>query len=106
MQKYENKPEETNLWKGIVLEFLVFLKSKIENDTLTIGEVESIGRMIMENMELFGTIDELAAHYNKSKDAVNGVIKRRMIQRPRRNIVLYSLNAFSKIIPNSWRKSR
>lgn len=104
MQRYENKPNEQGVWKRILLEFLDFLRLKIENDSLTIDELESIGRAIVEDMEVYATIDELSAHYGKSKDAVNGVIKRRMFEKPRRNVVLYSLSAFRRIIPSSWRK--
>lgn len=104
MQSYDNKPKEQGFGKKIILEFLDFLKFKIENDALTAGELESLARMVMENANLYVTIDELSAYYGKSKDAVNSVIKRRMIQKPRRNVVLYSLSAFRKILPSSWRE--
>ena len=73
-------------------------------DDCTMRELKSTYRMFAENMELDGTIDDFAEFYDKSKDAVNGVIKRRMIQKPKRNVVLYQFHIFRKIIPSSWRK--
>ena len=55
-------------------------------------------------LDIFATADELAELYGKSKDAVHGVIKRKMLQKPKRNITLYNFNAFAKIVPSSWRK--
>lgn len=101
---YDNKPKEPNFWKEILLEFIDFFRAKVESDSLTLSEMQSVARCFMENLDLYATIDELSEHYNKSKDAVNGIIKRKMIQRPRRNVVLYSFSAFHKIIPESWRK--
>lgn len=104
MQRYENKSEEQCLAKQFLLEIIDFIRMKIENDSLTMEEMNSIARTIMGNLELYATIDDLSAHYGKSKDAINGVIKRRMIKKPRRNVVLYSFSAFQKIIPSSWLK--
>ena len=49
------------------------------------------------------TIDELADFYGVSKDAVNGVLKRSYIGKPKRNVVLYSFSKFRKIVPKNWR---
>ena len=57
-------------------------------------------------MEIYGTIGDFAEFYGKSKDAVNSVIKRRMVQKPKRNVVLYPFHIFAKLIPDSWRKKR
>jgi len=106
MQMYDNKLKEPNFWKEILLEFIDFFRAKVESDSLTLGEMQSVARCFMEKLDLYATIDELSVHYDKSKDAVNGIIKRKMTQRPRRNVVLYSFSAFRKIIPESWRKKR
>lgn len=49
------------------------------------------------------TIDDLAAFYGESKDAVKSLIKRNYIGKPKRNVVLYSFAKFRKIVPNKWR---
>lgn len=102
MQIYENKSKEQYSSKRILLEFIDFIRFKVENDTFTMGEMQSIARAIIGNADISATVDELSSFYGKSKDAVNGVIKRKMIQKPRRNVVLYSLSAFRKIIPDKW----
>ena len=42
MQKYNNMPKEQNNFKGIVLEFLDFLRYKIENDCMTMEDMEAL----------------------------------------------------------------
>lgn len=90
---------ETN--KQFVLEFLDFFRYKIENDLLTMGEVESLAKAISERVLLLGTIDDFAQFYDQSRTNVSSVIKRRMIPKPVRR-VFYPFNAFSKIVPQKW----
>lgn len=73
-------------------------------DDCTMQEVKSATNLLMSNMEINGTIGDFAEFYGKSKDAVNGIIKRNMLQKPKRNVVLYPFHAFQKIVPKSWRK--
>lgn len=73
-------------------------------DNCTMQEIKSVTNMLMSNMEIHGTLDDFAEFYGRSKDAVSSVIKRRMIQKPKRNVVLYPFHAFQRIIPDSWRK--
>lgn len=89
----------------ILSEILGFYKYKVDNNLCMMSEVESAKKALQENMEIDGTIDDFAKFYGKSKDAVNGIIKRNLIQKPKRNVVLYPFHAFLKIIPASWRKS-
>lgn len=73
-------------------------------DGCTMQEVKSVTRLLVENMEIDGTIDDFSEFYGKSKDAVNSVIKRRMPVKPKRNVVLYPFHIFQKLIPEKWRK--
>jgi hypothetical protein len=68
------------------------------------AEMKSLSRMLMENMEIDGTIDDFAQFYGKSKDAVSSQIKRNLLAKPKRNVVLYPFHLFNKVIPKSWRK--
>ncbi len=97
------KEPNTDASKRVVLEFLDFLRYKIENDLLTMGEVESFAKVISERVLLLGTIDDFANFYNQSHTNVSSVIKRRMIPKPVRR-VFYPFNAFSKIVPQKWRE--
>ena len=90
--------------KNILLEILQYYEKKLNEDTCTMEEIESITKVLEENMVVYGRLDDFAEHYGKSKDAVSGIIKRKMIQKPRRNVVLYPFHAFRKLVPESWRK--
>ena len=95
-----NKPEVA---KKLVIEFLDFLKYKVENDLLSIDDIDSIDRAIKQDLKIVATIDDLAAFYGQSNGNVRSLISRRMIQKPQRR-VYYSFNAFSKIVPEKWKK--
>lgn len=75
-------------------------------DSCTMEEAKSAFRVLVQNMEINGTIGDFAEFYGKSKDAVNGIIKRKMVQKPKRNVVLYPFHIFNKLVPESWRKKR
>ena len=101
MQSYENKSKEQSLGKRILLEFIDFLKYKIENDRLTLGEMDSIVRIIEDQLVLSGSVEDFANHYHRSKDCVKVLICRKLIAKPVRK-VFYPFRHFLKIIPNSW----
>lgn len=91
--------------EDLIIEVLDFLKAKVKNHECTKEQTDQAYEAIL-NMDIFATADELARHYGKSRDAIHGVIKRRMLEKPKRNITLYSFKAFRKYIPSSWRKGR
>ena len=101
MQIYDNMPKEQNLGKRIVLEFLDFIRYKIENDSLTLEEADSIAKTLESGLNLTGTADDFARFYGKSKTNVTTVIDRKMLPKPRR-LVIHSFNAFRKVIPKGW----
>ena len=92
--------------KEELIRIFKFYEQRLEDGDCMMSEVESTLRVLEENMEINGTIDDFARFYGKSKDAVNSVIKRRMIDKPRRNVVLYPFHKFNKLIPSSWREKR
>lgn len=94
------KPEVA---KKLVIEFLDFLKYKVENDLLSMDDIDSIARAITQDLKIVATIDDLAAFYCQSNGNVRSLISRRMLQKPQRR-VYYSFNAFSKIAPEKWKK--
>ncbi len=87
--------------KKILLEFLDFLHYKVENDLLTMEEIDSIVKLLDANLTLLGTIDDLASFYGQTPGNVRSVICRRMIEKPKRR-VYYSFKAFRKIVPEKW----
>jgi len=90
--------------KSILAEMLDYYKYKLENNLCTMEEIDSAAKLLEENMEINGTIGDFADFYNQSKDAVNSVIKRNLVDKPKRNVVLYPFHKFLRVIPNSWRR--
>ena len=93
---------QTNLGKKILLEFIDFIKYKIDNDLLTMQEMDSMAKAIENNFELLGTADDFAKFYNQPLTNVSSVINRRMFEKPLRK-VFYRFNTFRKITPEKWR---
>lgn len=102
-QSYKKPPEEQGFGKKIILDFLDFVRYKVESDSLTMEEADSIARTFMENVTLSATIDDLALYYGQSRNNVKVVICRKMLSKPRRR-VHYSFNEFSRIVPKGWRR--
>jgi len=92
--------------EDFIIEVLDLFKSKLKNGNCTKEQTDAVYKVVSENLDIFATADELARHYGKSRDAIHSVIKRRMLEKPRRNITLYSFKAFRRYIPSSWRKVR
>ena len=92
--------------KDVLIEILDYYRHKINNNLCTMEEMNSVTKILEENMTISGTIGDFADFYGKSKDAVNSVIKNKLVQKPKRNVVLYPFHAFLKIIPASWRRKR
>ena len=87
--------------KKILLEILSFLRYKIENDFLTMEEVESVSKVIENSLVLLGTADDFSRYFGKPKTNISSVINRRMLDRPVRK-VFYRFGSFLKIVPDKW----
>lgn len=92
--------------KELLSEMLAFYKKKVDDGLCTPEEISEAAKILSENLDVYGTIDDFATFYGKSKDAVNSVIKRRVFEKPRRNVVLYKFRSIQKAIPSSWRLQR
>lgn len=88
----------------IIIGVLEFFVRKLKRGDCPVAQVNAAYKAITENMDVFATADELSEHFGKSRVAVHGVIKRSMTAKPKRNITLYSLMNFIKVMPPSWRK--
>lgn len=86
----------------ILIATLKFWIKKIKRGDCTREQQKAILDAIDSVGEVDGTIEEIAEFYGKSKDAVNGVIKRRYVGKPKRNVVLYSFSKFRKVAPSNW----
>ena len=91
--------------KNNLSEIIGYIKYKVDNDLCTPEEIESVSRMAMENLELYGTIEDMARFYNVPESKVRNTINRKMIEKPKRR-VYYRFLSFMRIVPNKWRKSQ
>lgn len=86
-------------------EIIGFIKYKVDNDLCTPEEIEAVSKMAMENLKLYGTIEDLAKFYEVPESKVRNTINRKMIEKPKRR-VYYRFLSFMKIVPNKWKKSQ
>ena len=89
--------------KNNLSEILGYIKYKVDNNLCTPEELDSVCRMAKENLELNGTIEDLARFYNVPESKVRNTINRKMIEKPKRR-VYYRFLSFMKIVPQKWRE--
>ena len=89
--------------KQILSEMLAYYKYKVDNDLCTLAEIESAQKALAENLEIYGTIEDLARFYETSPGNVRATISRKLIAKPIRR-VFYPFHKFLKIVPTKWRK--
>ena len=92
--------------KEMLSEVLGYYKYKVDNNLCTMAEMQDALNAMECNMEIYGTVEDFAKYFGKSKDAVNGIIKRNVYEKPIRGIVLRSFHKFIKRVPDSWRVKR
>lgn len=94
--------EKSNTMKEIVSEFLAFLKYKVDNDILTMEEVESMCKLFEKELMLIGTADDFARFYGQPRTNISSAINRGMLDKPIRR-VFYRFNSLRKIVPAKWK---
>lgn len=97
--------DNQNFAKEIILDFLDYIRYKVENDRLTLSEADSISKTIQSGLKLTGTVDDLCGFYGQSRSNVKAVIGRKMIGNPERR-VYYPFNSFQKVVPSTWKKKK
>lgn len=101
MQNYKINANDTSLSREMLLRSIDFLRYKVENHKLTVGEMRSLVRFFCEGLNLEGTADDFAEFFGKSKNNVKVAICRNMMDKPIRK-VLYPFSKFLKIVPRTW----
>ena len=91
-----------DIMQKILLEFIDYLKYKIENKKFTLIELEGLHNFLLNTFDVKATIEELADYYNKDKARVRTEIARKMLSKPTRR-VYYNFKEFNDIIPSSWK---
>ena len=83
-------------------EILDFYRFKLDEGTCGMDDIESLTKVLEQNMELSGTVSDFAKFYGVSESNVRLVIHRNLLEKPKRR-VHYSFNKFLKAVPEKWR---
>ena len=89
--------------KKELLEILGYYRYKIDNNLCTPEEIESANKLLQENLDVYGTVEDFAKFYNVSETQVRSAINRKLIDKPKRR-VYYRFLSFLKVAPRTWRE--
>ena len=92
--------------KQDLIEIFRYAIRKLKNDACTQEEMAGVMKAISENVPLSAELDDIAEFYDQSKTAVSSQIKRKLVDKPRKNVTLYPFLKVLAILPGSWRKKR
>lgn len=95
--------ENVNALVQFLHETLMYWDKKLINNDCTVDEITKAATVVVNNMDVYGSISDIAQFYGQSESNVRNVIARKMFERPKRK-VLYSFSKFTAIMPNSWKK--
>lgn len=93
--------ENDEMVKDVLLGVLNKWKQDLVNGRCTLQQMRSLLNIVVENVDMDASLDEIADHFGQSKNNVSNVIARRYIGRPKRK-VLYPLQKIIQIVPQSW----
>ena len=68
-------------------------------------ELESVAKVLSENLNVIGTVDDFAKFCNQSEGNVRHVINRKVLDKPKRR-VYYRFLPFIKNVPTKWVKDK
>lgn len=96
---------QKNFTKNFLLDVISFLEYKINNDELTMEELQEVAHIVADTLNLRGTIDDFAKFYGQSRSNVSMVINRKVTDKPKRR-VYYSFSEFRRKVPKSWHSNK
>ena len=87
--------------KDLIQQTLDYWRYKLDHNLCTMEEIDSIARMMENNLRITGTVEDFAKFCGKPEQAVRNVISRKVLDKPRRR-VYYNFFPFLKNIPDKW----
>lgn len=91
--------------KRTLSEILDYYKYKVDNNLCTPEEIESASKVLQENLDMYGTVEDFAKFFGVSETQVRSAINRKLIDKPKRR-VYYRFISFLKVAPRAWREKR
>lgn len=93
--------EENNEVQKELERLLDYYQFQLKNGGCTVGAMEEFYKLLVQNMNIVGTVEDFAKFYGVSEANVRSVINRYSTDKPIRR-VFYRHNLFRKIIPSKW----
>lgn len=87
--------------KNILLNIIRRWEHDLINNRCTPTQMKSLCSLLINNVDMDASLDEIADHFGQSKSNVSNIIARRFTGKPKRQ-VLYPLQKIIKIVPRSW----
>lgn len=78
---------------------------KLDNNLSTMEEIQSLTKVLQENLELSGTIEDFSKFFGKPEVTVRTTIHKKLIAKPKRR-VMYPFLKFLKVVPDKWLNSK
>ena len=91
--------------KSYLIEILEYYIQRLKNDSCTMSEINDAIKVLEENMEIYGTIDDFSKFYGVPPGNIRTTINRKLLAKPKRR-VLYPFHRFRKIVPEKWLKDK
>lgn len=91
--------------KEVLIEILDYYKHKIEVGKCTQEEMRTAFRVISDDVVCDATIKDLAEFYGQSESNIRNIASRKMVKKPRRE-VLYDFKSFASAVPKKWRSNK
>lgn len=95
--------ENNELAKQTLSEILGYYKYKVDNNLCTMAEIDSVSKVLKENMDVYGSIKDLADFYGVTENNIRVTINHKLFAKPIRK-VMYPFHKFMEIVPDRWRK--
>ena len=74
----------------LLSEILGFYKYKVDNNLCTPEEIKNAEKVLVENMEVYGSIKDFAEFYGVSEGNVRSTINRKLFSKPKRKSSIHS----------------
>ena len=96
--------EEIDIQKELVI-LLDYYKYRLTSGGCTLPEMNSLGKILAQHMDIEGSSADFAKFYGVSEDSIRHILSRYMVEKPKRR-VFYNFRSFSKLVPRKWLENK
>lgn len=93
--------------KKVLLAALDFFRAQVENDACSLDEMRSMLEVIVRDIRVMASAEELSDFFGQSASNVRNVLSRRIIPaHSRERVMRYDMRHVLRIIPERWMQHR